>query len=267
MTRTPWVIGLAEVPARTALRVARGTCHSRNSCVYSRNSLVHSRSSLGRSVATGTRIGCTHSARFGLARGRSLTPQISPIFNPTQCPSSPSPRRPSSTMRILSSAEKCRRVARRIFFTTSVAGSFSGTDFCLIFAPCEGYDEPEILPSSTHPICLMSADGGQPDQIIPAQRREDESQFATWKHTAASDRPFACGHACIVDEQPYLAGVTEVEHRREKCQACDLVFPAARKDGGCAAERRPADTETERIGFVRSRDHERHIDRAHDAEL
>jgi hypothetical protein len=27
-------------------------------------------------------------------------------------------------------------------------------------APCEGYDEPEILPSSTHPICLMSADGG-----------------------------------------------------------------------------------------------------------
>src|SRR5262245_14984096 len=24
-----------------------------------------------------------------------------------------------------------------------------------------GYDEPEILPSSTHQICLMSADGGQ----------------------------------------------------------------------------------------------------------
>src|SRR5437588_3431192 len=62
-------------------------------------------------------------------------------------------------MRILSSAEKCRRVARRIFFTTSVAGSFSGTDFCLILAPSEGYDEPEILPSSTHPICLMGADG------------------------------------------------------------------------------------------------------------
>jgi ABC transporter substrate binding protein len=36
-----------------------------------------------------------------------------------------------------------------------------GTDFCLIFAPCKGYDEPEILPSSTHPICLTSADGGQ----------------------------------------------------------------------------------------------------------
>src|SRR5258706_15990384 len=79
-----------------------------------------------------------------------------------------SPRRPSSTMRILSSAEKCRRVARRILFTTSVAGSFSGTDFCLIFAPCEGYDEPEILPSSTHPICLMSADGGH--SSIPLMR-------------------------------------------------------------------------------------------------
>src|SRR3989442_15746878 len=74
-------------------------------------------------------------------------------------------------MRILSSAEKCRRVARRIFFTTSVAGSFSGTDFCLIFAPCEGYDEPEILPSSTHPICLMSADGGH--RHSPDEPRND----------------------------------------------------------------------------------------------
>src|SRR5205807_1114578 len=67
-------------------------------------------------------------------------------------------------MRILSSAEKCRRVARRIFFTTSVAGSFSGTDFCLIFAPCEGYDEPEILPSSTHMAargaCAAADDAG-----------------------------------------------------------------------------------------------------------
>jgi hypothetical protein len=25
----------------------------------------------------------------------------------------------------------------------------------------EGYDEPEILPTSTRPICLMSADAGQ----------------------------------------------------------------------------------------------------------
>src|SRR5258706_4235353 len=73
-------------------------------------------------------------------------------------------------MRILSSAEKCRRVARRIFFTTSVAGSFSGTDFCLIFAPCEGYDEPEILPSSTHPICLMSADGGHTANFVGVLR-------------------------------------------------------------------------------------------------
>src|SRR5262245_33244443 len=28
-----------------------------------------------------------------------------------------------------------------------------------------GYDEPEILPSSTHQICLMSADGGQADAL------------------------------------------------------------------------------------------------------
>src|SRR5450631_3416303 len=70
-----------------------------------------------------------------------------------------SPRRPSSTMRIFSSAENCRRVARRMSFTTLSAGSFTGPDFCLIFAP-HGYDEPEILPSKNHPICLTGADVG-----------------------------------------------------------------------------------------------------------
>jgi class 3 adenylate cyclase len=52
----------------------------------------------------------------------------------------------SSTMRIFSSAENCRRVARRMSFTTSSAGCFAGPDVCFIFAP-DGYDEPEILPS------------------------------------------------------------------------------------------------------------------------
>jgi Transposase, Mutator family len=33
------------------------------------------------------------------------------------------------------SAEDKIRIVRRMFFTTCVAGSFSGTDFCLIFAP------------------------------------------------------------------------------------------------------------------------------------
>ncbi len=56
-----------------------------------------------------------------------------------------SPRRPSSTMGILSSAEKCRRVARRMSLIASSAAALSGPDFCLIFAPC-GYDDPEILP-------------------------------------------------------------------------------------------------------------------------
>jgi hypothetical protein len=49
-------------------------------------------------------------------------------------------------MRIFSSAENCRGVARRISFTTVSAGYFSGPNFCLIFAP-DGYDEPEILHS------------------------------------------------------------------------------------------------------------------------
>src|SRR5580693_4437302 len=61
-----------------------------------------------------------------------------------------SPGSPSNTTRIFSSAEKCRRVARRMSLIASSAGCFSGPDFCLIFAPC-GYDDPEILPTRKPP--------------------------------------------------------------------------------------------------------------------
>src|SRR5215203_3118957 len=70
-----------------------------------------------------------------------------------------SPRRPSSTMRIFSSAEKGRRVARRMSLTTTPAGSFAGPDVCFIFAPY-GYDEPDILRSREPSVCLMGTDAG-----------------------------------------------------------------------------------------------------------
>src|ERR1700693_3428775 len=82
-----------------------------------------------------------------------------------------SPRSPSSTMRIFSSAEYCRRVRRRMSFSTCSAGALPGPDFCFIFAPC-GYDEPEILPSGSPSICLIGADGEQYSflQIYPIGR-------------------------------------------------------------------------------------------------
>src|ERR1700684_392531 len=69
-----------------------------------------------------------------------------------------SPRSPSSTMRIFSSAEYCRRVWRRMSFSTCSAGALPSPDFCFIFAPY-GYDEPEILPPCSPTICLTGADG------------------------------------------------------------------------------------------------------------
>src|SRR5256884_6421739 len=107
-------------------------------------------------------------------------------------------------MRILSSAEKCRRVARRIFFTTSVAGSFSGTDFCLIFAPCEGYDEPEILPSSTHPICLMSADGGHEQLPERTYRAKILQSWDTAAKDGAQNDWSVCTTWMILDKAYYL---------------------------------------------------------------
>src|SRR5215472_11535579 len=43
-----------------------------------------------------------------------------------------SPRSPSRTMRIFSSAEYCLRVARRMFFTSRSDGELARPDFCLI---------------------------------------------------------------------------------------------------------------------------------------
>src|ERR1700720_3177543 len=76
-----------------------------------------------------------------------------------------SPRKPSSTMRIFSSAEHCFRVARRISLTTCSDDTLVASDFCLISASPSSYDEPEILPSSTRSFCLTSADGGHCDGL------------------------------------------------------------------------------------------------------
>ncbi len=85
---------------------------------------------------------------------------------------------------------KCRRVARRMSFTTCSAGSFAGTDFCFIFAPSKGYDEPEILPCSTPPICLMTADGGH-SVISVIQPLETQTLCTASKFVSGSiTRPF-----------------------------------------------------------------------------
>src|SRR4249920_3014358 len=73
-----------------------------------------------------------------------------------------SPRRPSSTMRIFSSAEWCRRVARRISRTVFSALSGMRLLACLIVAPQQGYDEPGILSYAIRPFCPTSADGLHP---------------------------------------------------------------------------------------------------------
>src|SRR5215467_3832708 len=73
-----------------------------------------------------------------------------------------SPRRPSSTMRIFSSAERCRRVALLICRTVFSALSGMRLLACLIVAPQRGYDEPAILSYAISSLCPTSADGLQP---------------------------------------------------------------------------------------------------------
>ena len=57
--------------------------------------------------------------------------------------------KPSSTMRILSSVEKCRRVVRRISLTTRSAGSLTANGFLSHLRSPKGYDEQKSsLPQS-----------------------------------------------------------------------------------------------------------------------
>ena len=69
-----------------------------------------------------------------------------------------SPRKPSRTMRIFSSAEYCFRVLRRISRTVFSAVSFVVIDFCLICVPYGHYDEPKILPYEYTSICPKVVD-------------------------------------------------------------------------------------------------------------
>src|SRR5260221_4920108 len=67
-----------------------------------------------------------------------------------------SPRRPATTIRISSSAEYCRRVARRISRTRFSASSDSVSAFDLISAPCAVKMSPILsLPQSPHSVQLV----------------------------------------------------------------------------------------------------------------
>ena len=69
-----------------------------------------------------------------------------------------SPRNPSSTMRIFSSAEYYLRVALRMSLIALAAPVCRVCDFCLIFVPFGHYDEPEILSYAIPLFCSIGAD-------------------------------------------------------------------------------------------------------------
>jgi len=102
-------------------------------------------------------------------------------------------------MRILSSAEYCLRVARRMSLMSFSAGAFRVSDFCLIFAPLKGYDEPEILPSQSSQFGPISAEPGQVlltriAQIVcdahPVGNLGPANEFGRQKEPMALQEPF-----------------------------------------------------------------------------
>src|SRR6266478_1264597 len=107
-----------------------------------------------------------------------------------------SPRKPSSTMRIFSSAEHCFRVARRMSFTTRSDDTLVVSDFCLICASPWSYDEREILPSSSRQFCPTSADGKHPAILsrnhVRNAKRTGQDQ---WPAPIRAYQTVRCAHA------------------------------------------------------------------------
>jgi hypothetical protein len=84
-----------------------------------------------------------------------------------------SPRRPSKTIRIFSSAENCRRVLRLISLTCLSADPF-GPVFVLISYPFKDYDEPKTLVKQNNAVCLKSRDGLHARLLERAPTESDE---------------------------------------------------------------------------------------------
>src|SRR5471032_1729788 len=120
-----------------------------------------------------------------------------------------SPRRPSRTIRIFSSAEYCLRVARRMSLTTFSAVSFAKLECCLIFVPLNVTmsQKPSLL-QSTHSVSqALTADTllilgfvvqNVQQRIVNFQVSIvfDEPQFAEFVHEKADASPGGADHRC-----------------------------------------------------------------------
>src|SRR5271169_2628755 len=125
-----------------------------------------------------------------------------------------SPRRPSRTMRILSSAEKCRRVARRMSFTTASAGSCAGPDFRLIFAPSKAtMSQKSSLVQLTRSVSRsLTADTSEdfPNPILRLGR--GASNYAQLLKKGAIDR-LRINHRLVKQGRPDRMRALEQERR------------------------------------------------------
>ena len=99
--------------------------------------------------------------------GQRLGPRAMPSLRQSSAMLS-SPRRPSSTMRILSSAENWHLVALRMSLTVFSALSGAGTSRCLSVLPPRG-DEPEPVSCAISSYCPVGADGD--NQVLRLNQR------------------------------------------------------------------------------------------------
>src|SRR6476469_2588088 len=160
-----------------------------------------------------------------------------------------SPRSPSRTMRIFSSAEKCRRVARRMSLIASSAGCFSGPNFCLIFAPC-GYDDPEILPTRKPPTVSKALTADNAAVIVSLTRTvafrgeaEMRSNIARFREALGriDARPIGEGHNHADTgngHQPAADGITQRQLLAESIEPFELFEERLRTSQNCLGDRK-----------------------------
>ena len=89
-----------------------------------------------------------------------------------------------------------------------------------------------------------------PDQVIGTQEREGALQIACRQQATLPDRRLTCSQTLFIDEQTDLAGIREIEQRRQQRQRGNGIFTARFQNSQRCCQDGATDTEAQGIDLL-----------------